>query len=92
MEDCPDGRMDRGKMQTMFKSIIPEVAAYKFHVSYIICIICTGRGWRPVSGAIVPYFRQGRGRQHRLQGVHDRDRHDEQRRPGGEAAMGLQDV
>merc|ERR1712038_102073 len=24
MEDCPDGRMDRGKMQTMFKSIIPE--------------------------------------------------------------------
>ena len=24
MEDCPDGRMDRDKMQTMFKSIIPE--------------------------------------------------------------------
>ena len=55
-------------------------------------LYCTGRGWRPVSGATVPYFRQGRGRQHRLQGVHDRNRHDEQRRPGGEAALGIQDV
>ena len=59
---------------------------------HIISIICTGRGWRPVSGAIVPDFRQGRGWQHRLQGVHDSDRHDEQRRPRGEAALGLQDV
>ena len=25
MEDCPDGRMDRAKMQVMFKSVIPEV-------------------------------------------------------------------
>ena len=24
MEDCPDGRMDKDKMQIMFKSIIPE--------------------------------------------------------------------
>ena len=59
---------------------------------HITCTICTGRGWRPVSGATVSYFRQGRGRQHRLQGVHDRNRHDEQRRPGGEAALGIQDV
>ena len=27
MEDCPDGRMDKAKMQIMFKSIIPEGAA-----------------------------------------------------------------
>ena len=27
MEDCPDGRMDKDKMQIMFKSIIPEGAA-----------------------------------------------------------------
>ena len=25
MEDCPDGRMDRVKMQKMFKSVIPDV-------------------------------------------------------------------
>ena len=25
MEDCPDGRMDRSKMQVMFQSVIPEV-------------------------------------------------------------------
>ena len=25
MEDCPDGRMDRDKMQKMFKSVIPDV-------------------------------------------------------------------
>lgn len=34
MEDCPDGRMDRSKMQIMFKSVIPEVT-----LQILICLL-----------------------------------------------------
>ena len=92
MEDCPDGRMDRAKMQNMFKSVIPEVTKVLFTHSLENLSACSGRGWGPVPGAALQDFRQGRGREHRLQGVHDRHRHDQQRRPGGEAQMGVQNV